>query len=143
MLFNRTCLIFAVVIFGVIGCSSRISNLEASNIPIGEQFVKGSLSRLNDSLLTQIRPDTIAVISGIPHPSDVTWSVDFHVLQQDSVLISYYDANGNLIPDSFGDYLHPGIYRYNAIDLHLNTGAYFIRCQVGNKYFIRKALLVK
>ena len=124
-------------------CSSLHSTSSSFDTPFEEQYVIGTISRLNDSLLAQIRPDTIAVVPRYPNPFGPPWTVDFHVLKQDSVMISFYDKDGRSIRNSFQEFLLPGVYRFNPTDLHLNAGVYFIRCQVGDKYFIRKSLLMR
>ena len=134
---------FVIFVLVQTGCSFRNVTSMESGIPPGEQCVGGSISRLSDSLLAHIRPDTIAVIPMFPSPFAPTWPVQFPVLKQDSVMISFYDAKGNIIPDVVQDFLPPGIYRFDPGDIHLNDGVYFIRCRVGDKQFIRKALLLR
>jgi len=123
--------------FLLVGCSSR-----EATIPFNEQYVKGALVKLNDSLLVYFLPDTIEAVPRNPTPYAPTLDVEFHVLKEDSVMISYYTGEGRLITSSYTDYLRPGLYRFHAADIRLNTGVYFIRCQVGKKVFVSRALIM-
>ena len=122
-----------------LGCSSTHSISRSAIIPFGQQHVYGVVVRLSDSLFPHTRMDTIAITQFDPvlRPS----CVDFHVIQADTVTISFYDSDGRLVNNAYRNYLPPGIYRFEPTDFHVNEGAYFIKCQVGDRYFTTKTLV--
>ena len=132
-------MIIIAAILAILGCSSTHSISKSTEIPFGQQYVIGTVARLSDTLFSMTRMDTIAITQFDPILNST--SIDLHVIQMDSVIISFYDSNGQFVNNAYRNYLPPGIYMFKSTEFHANTGIYFIKCQVGNKHFVRKTLI--
>ena len=112
-------------------------------MPFEEQYVKGTVSKMSESLQTDSLKDTIQIVPSYPNPFSPTTSVQFHVPREDTVTISFYDAHGRFVGEGFRSYLLPGNYRFEPSELYVNSGVYFIKCQVGDKHFARKTIIMR
>ncbi len=105
--------------------------------------MKGTVTKSTDWLQTDSLKDAIELVPAYPNPFSPTTSVDFNVPKEDSVTISFYDVHGEFIGRAFQSYLLPGTYRFKLSEAHVNSGVYFIKCQVGDKQFTRKTIIMR
>ena len=134
-------LIACIVLLG--GCSTHESTLKMENVSSEEQYVKGTVTKSTDSLQTDSLKDSFEIVPAYPNPFSPTTTVDFHVPREDSVTISFYDVHGVFIGRAFQGYLLPGTYRFKLTEAHVNSGVYLIKCQVGDKQFTRKTIIMR
>ena len=125
------------------GCSSKEVVSTLSTVPYKEQYVKGNIVRLQDSLSGTTLKDSVLIVSSPPTPYSPTTNISFHVAQEDTVSISFFDVNEKFVCEAVLSYLQAGNYKFDATDLHINTGVYWMKCQVGNKSTRTKIMVMR
>jgi hypothetical protein len=124
------------------GCSSLEVATRSAEIPVNEQYVNGTVVQLSDTLFNQHLKDSIELVP-YPSPFSPPTTVSFHVPEKDSVTISIYAMNGTFLNVAFQGELLSGNYLFEPTELHMNSGVYLIRFQVGQKDFVRKTILMR
>ena len=126
-----------------VSCSShKATSSRIVKIPFGEQFVRGKVTPTDALLPTGGLSDSILTPSS-PNPFSPSTTIDFNVVGDDTVRISFYDPDGRLIGEAFRGYLSAGAYRFELTQAHVNSGVYFAKFQVGNRSSTRKVMVLR
>ena len=125
------------------GCSSNNVVSTLATIPFEEQYVKGYVTKLPDSLSGISLKDSVLIVSSSPTPFSPTTDISFHVAQEDTVTISFFDVNDKFVGEALRSSLLSGNYRFQATDLHINMGVYWLKCQVGDKSTRTKIVIMR
>ena len=141
---NITSQIVLIMLANVLfGCSSKNVVSTVATTRFEEQYVKGNVTKLQDSLSGTSLKDSILIVQSSPTPFSPTTDISFHVAQDDTVMISFFDLNDKFICEALHSYLLSGNYRFSSTDLHIDTGVYWMKCQIGNKSARTKIMVMR
>ncbi|MBI5021559.1 MAG: hypothetical protein HZB59_08995 [Ignavibacteriales bacterium] len=136
-------IVLAIFINLLNGCSSKNVVSTEALIPFEEQYVKGDITKLQDSLSGVTLKDSVLIVPSSSSPFSPTTDISFHVFRENTVTISFLELNHKFICEAFSGYLLSGNYKFKATDFHINTGVYLLKCQVGNRSALSKMMIMR
>lgn len=140
MTIRATLIVFIPVFFS---CSFSESTSKITEIPFEEQYVRGTATKLTTPLPTESSKDSILILPSSPNPFSPSTTIDFKVTTEDTVAIYFVDKDGKLISEAFRGYLLLGVYRFEPTELHVNSGVYFVKFQIGKSSSTRKVMIMR
>ena len=150
---NISIIILSQLSFFIISCSTSKQH-DKIIIPLAEQYVIAKIENL-DSISFSIdnneikinnednTNDSITITEKYPNPFSPPTNYIFKIEEPDSLKISFWDRDGNIISNLFNGVLTAGNYQIKFKEMHINSDMYFILMDNGKKKWTKKIIFVK